>query len=73
MAPTEFEPFGEAIDLAENGQAQARASKWLMRVGSALFWVLAGAIVIARAVYFEPGMFDSFARVVAYFEALPKG
>ncbi|WP_334425568.1 hypothetical protein [Bradyrhizobium sp. AZCC 1620] len=36
-----------------------------MWTGTGLFWSLVAAIVIARAVFFEPGVFDEFSRVAA--------
>jgi hypothetical protein len=37
--------------------------------GTGLFWSLVVAIVIARAVFFEPGVFDEFSRVAALVKA----
>ena len=37
--------------------------------GTGLFWVLVVAIVLARAVYFEPGNF-SFERAMAWIQGL---
>lgn len=73
MERTKFEPFGEEVNLAESAEVQSGASRWLMWVGSALFWTLAGAIVVARAIYFDPGIFDGFARAVAFVHLVPKG
>jgi hypothetical protein len=44
-----------------------------MRVGAGVFWTLAGTIVIARAIYFDPGIFDGFAHAVAFLQGVPKG
>ena len=66
MNRTKFDAFGEQLDLGE--KAPVHASKWLMRVGSSLFWAIAIAIVLARATYFEPGIYDQFARVAALFQ-----
>jgi hypothetical protein len=62
MERVEFEPFGERLApvVARRGE---RASKWLLWVGSAVFWSLAAAIVLARAIYFDPGVFVAFGRV----------
>jgi hypothetical protein len=73
MERTKFEPFGEEVDLAESGEVEGRASGWLMRLGTAVFWTLAGTIVVARAIYFDPGIFDGFARAVAFLHIIPKG
>ena len=58
-----YEPFGER--LAPEGEARpaSRASKYLLWAGTGLFWSLVAAIVIARATFFEPGIFDGFSRV----------
>jgi len=73
MERTKFEPFGEEVNLAESAEVESRASRWVMPVGSALFWTLAGTIVVARALYFDPGIFDGFARAVAFLHIVPKG
>lgn len=65
-----YEPFGEALNVSEKTQSASHASKWLARFGAAVFWVLAATIVVARGVYFEPGIFDTFGRVVAYLQKL---
>jgi hypothetical protein len=73
MERTKFEPFGEEVNLAESADAEGRPSRWLMRVGATVFWTLAGTIVVARAIYFDPGIFDGFARAVAFLHIVPKG
>jgi hypothetical protein len=73
MERTRFEPFGEEVDLAETAEVASRASRWVMWAGSTLFWTLAGTIVVARAIYFDPGIFDGFARAVALLHIVPKG
>jgi hypothetical protein len=73
MERTKFEPFGEQVDLADSAEVQGSASRWLMWVGSTVFWTLAGTIVVARAIYFDPGIFDGFARAVAFLHIVPKG
>jgi hypothetical protein len=64
-----YEPFGER--LAPEGEAgpRSRASKYLLWTGTGLFWSLVAAIVIARAVIFEPGVFDEFTRVATLVKA----
>ena len=64
-----YEPFGER--LAPEGEAgpRSRASKYLLWSGTGVFWSLVGGIVIARAVFFEPGVFDEFQRVAALVKA----
>jgi hypothetical protein len=38
--------------------------------GTGLFWSLVAGIVLARAVFFEPGVFDGFSRFAAYAKGL---
>ena len=54
-----YEPFGERLG-AGNEERRSRASRTLTRVGAGIFWVLAAVIVTARAIYFQPGIFDGF-------------
>jgi hypothetical protein len=69
MERLRYEPFGER--LAPEGEAAlpSRASKYLLWAGTGLFWSLVVTIVIARAVFFEPGVFDEFSRVAALVKA----
>jgi hypothetical protein len=69
MERADFEPFGER--LAPEGDAQQpRASKYLLWAGTGVFWSLVGAIVLARAAFFEPGVFDGFSRVASLARSL---
>jgi len=65
------DPQRLAERLAPEGDAgpRSRASKYLLWTGTALFWSLVGAIVVARAVFFEPGVFDDFSRVATLVKA----
>jgi hypothetical protein len=63
MERTGFEPFGEQLVSAKDTQPNSRASKFLLRAGTGLFWSLVAAIVLARAAFFEPGVYDGFSRV----------
>ena len=65
-----FEPFGERLVLEGAPRPRSRASKYLLWAGTGLFWSLVGTIVLARAAFFEPGIFDSFNRVAALAEGL---
>jgi hypothetical protein len=65
MERTRFEPFGEQLVSATDTQPQSRASKLLLRAGTGLFWSLVAAIVLARAAFFEPGVYDSFNHVAS--------
>jgi hypothetical protein len=70
MERTGFEPFGEPLVSATDTQPQSRASKLLLRAGTGLFWSLIAAIVLARAAFFEPGVYDGFSRVAALAKSL---
>ena len=69
MSQSAYDPFGEPVPAVENSIAPTRASQWLKSAGTSLFWVLVVGIVLARAVYFEPGVFN-FDRVVAWAQGL---
>jgi hypothetical protein len=64
-----YEPFGERLAREGDAAPPSRASRYLLWAGTGLFWSLVGAIVIARAVFFEPGVFDDFSRVAALVKA----
>ena len=64
-----YEPFGERLAPEGDASQLSRASKYLLWTGTGLFWSLVGGIVIARAVLFEPGVFDEFQRVAALVKA----
>jgi hypothetical protein len=66
----DYEPFGERLASGRDARPQSRASKYLLWVGTGLFWSLVGTIVVARAAYFEPGIFDAFSRVASLAKAL---
>ena len=65
MERLRYELFGERLAPEGDAGPRSRASKYLLWTGTALFWSLVAAIVVARAVFFEPGVFDSFSRVAA--------
>ncbi len=64
MERLRYEPFGEHLAPA-GGAAPSHASKYLWWAGAGLFWSLVGGIVIGRAIFFEPGVFDDFSRVAS--------
>ena len=66
---TKFDPFGEPAATAESNPSQ-RSSRWLTRIGTGLFWVIVLTIVSARAIYFEPGVFNGLDRAVAFAQSL---
>ena len=59
-----YEPFGERLVSERDARPRSPVSKYLLWVGTGLFWSLVAAIVLARAAYFQPGFFDGFDRVV---------
>ena len=69
MSPPAFDPFGEVVPTADSAAAPERGSDWLKSAGVGLFWSTVGIIVLARAIYFEPGAF-SFANAVAWAQGL---
>lgn len=69
MQEPRFDPFGEPVAMADS-HAPGRASRWLTRAGAGLFWVLVMIIVAARAIYFEPGIFNGFDHAVALAQSL---
>ena len=68
MERLRYEPFGEHL-ASEGDAAPSRASKYLSWAGICLFWSLVGGIVIGRAIFFEPGVFDDFIRVASLVKA----
>jgi len=68
MERLRYEPFGERL-ASEGDAAPSRVSKYMLWAGIGLFWSLVGAIVIGRAIFFEPGVFDDFSRVAALVKA----
>lgn len=69
MKRLRYEPFGERLASEGDAAPASRASRYLLCAGTGLFWSLVGAIVIARAVFFEPGVFDDFSRVAGLVKA----
>jgi len=70
MERTGFEPFGEPLVSETDTQPQSRTQKVLLRTGAGLFWSLVGAIVLARAAFFEPGVYDSFSHMASLAKSL---
>jgi len=73
MERTEFEPFGEEIKLSDSAQVRSNASRVLVWIGSGTFWILAGTIVIARAIYFDPRILEGFEQVISLLHSVTKG
>ena len=66
---SKFDPFGEPVTMAD-AAAPPRSSRWLTRAGASLFWTLVIAIVAARAIYFEPGVFNGLDQALAFAQGL---
>ena len=69
MNQSAYDPFGEPVPAVAQSNASERASKWLKSAGTGVFWALVAGIVLARAVYFEPGSF-SFDQAVAWVQGV---
>jgi hypothetical protein len=65
MERLRYEPFGEGQAPEGVTGPRSRALKYFLWTGTSLFWSLVVTIVVARAVLFEPGVFDEFSRVAA--------
>lgn len=70
MERTGFEPFGEQLVSVTDARPKSRASKLLLRAGTTLFWSLVAGIVLARAAFFEPGVYDGFSKVASLAKSL---
>ena len=69
MQASKFEPFGEPFNQREPSEQDSSASRWLLWAGSAVFWSLVTFIVVARAAYFDPGVFN-FEHFAALFRTV---
>jgi hypothetical protein len=58
-----FEPFGETVSWCDPQPQSPRALKW---IGCGVFWLLAATIVVARAAYFNPDVYNGFDRASAF-------
>jgi len=59
-----FDPSASSWCPRRTPSRQSRASKALLRAGTACL-VVGRAIVLARAAFFEPGIYDSFSHVAS--------
>ena len=69
MSQPAYDPFGEPVPAVAPAIASDRPAKWLKSAGTSVFWALVAGIVLARAVYFDPGSF-SFDRAVAWVQGV---
>jgi hypothetical protein len=72
MPDVQFDSFGEPLPGDRTGlaQPQGNASRWMLRVGTGLFWSLVVAILSARVLYFDPDFAAKFGQVAALFRPL---
>jgi hypothetical protein len=69
VVSAKFDPFGEPVAMADSPSSQR--SSWLMRAGTGLFWSLVLAIVLARAIWFDPAtIYNGFDRAIAFARGL---
>lgn len=61
MSTPEIHPFTPSKAAADTADSRGRASKRLLWIGASAFWLLVFTIVVARAIYFEPGAGGIFA------------
>ncbi len=69
MTDMRYEPFGEPlardVGLAGSNTRRDSVRRGALRVGVGAFWLLAAAIVVARAIYFDPNFAETFMRVAS--------
>ena len=70
MERLRYEPFGERLAPEGDARPRSRASRYLLWAGTGLFWSLVAGIVLARAAFFEPGVYDGFSRVASLAKSL---
>lgn len=66
MEQLDYEPFGERLASKRDARPRSPFSNYILWAGTGLFWSLAATIVLARALHFQPGIFDGFDRAVAF-------
>ena len=70
VSKPEFDPFTKSNALADTAVARGRASKRSMWIAASAFWSLVFAIIVARAIYFEPGAVSDFGGIFAFLNPL---
>lgn len=70
MRPIQFDPFGEPVAEALGDDRTDTASRFALRTGVGLFWVMVVAIVAARVAYFDPNLAEKFGAVASLFGQL---
>lgn len=66
MPPT-FDGFGERLPDCDAPASDARddVSRWMLRLGTGLFWSLVVAVTVARVMFFDPHLAAKFGSVAA--------
>ena len=72
MPDVQFDSFGEPLrdDRALATKPQGQASRWMLRVGTGMFWTLVVAILSARVLYFDPDFASKFGQMAALFRPI---
>lgn len=74
MHDTQFEPFGEPVArrLWDTPSLTGRADsgRVLRRSGVGMFWAIVTGVVVARAVYFDPGILEKLGDVAEFSKRL---
>jgi hypothetical protein len=72
MPDVQFDSFGARLPDGGTGpvEPQGNASRWMLRVGTGLFWSMVVAILSARVLYFDPDFASKFGQLAALFRPL---
>lgn len=74
MHNAQFEPFGEPVAPrlwdTPAPTSQADSGRLLRRSGVGMFWALVTGVVVARAVYFDPGLLEKLGNVAEFSKRL---
>lgn len=64
--PPMFDGFGERLpDCDAPAEARDGGSRWMLRLGTGLFWSLVVAVTVARVMFFDPHLAATFGSVAA--------
>jgi hypothetical protein len=72
MPDVQFDSFGEPLPDSRvfAAKPQGGASRWMLRAGTGLFWLLVVGILSARVLYFDPDFASKFGQVAALFRPI---
>ena len=72
MGQTQFDCFGERLPTSDlpASAPQDGISRWMLRAGTGLFWLLVIVVVAARVAYFDPHLAARFGEFAAIPSAL---